>query len=166
MWYASICNLHTRLKNIQNNNWEIWKHHHYHKKTVEIVKGSHTPVISFNFASHNASCFEDSKFQRSFVCLRVVVSKYQSEKYGRTQQNPLIQPPQILPPTVVLSWLWCGMHPLQSEQCTFLVPRLPRLVLRSFCVFKSYSTWWNNLDHTDTDGGNKRSTLRKREKEL
>ena len=78
-------------KNIQNNNWDIWNHH-YHKKTVEIVEGSHTPVIGSNFASHSASCFEDSK--------------YQGEKCERTQQNPVIESPQILP----LAVAWCASN--------------------------------------------------------
>ena len=64
-WYFVTCTqgwvLMNFEENIQNNNWEIWNHHH-HEMTVEIVEGSHTPVIGSNFASHNASCFEDSKY--------------------------------------------------------------------------------------------------------
>ena len=97
-------------ENIQNNNSDIWNHHHYHE-TVGIVKGSHTPVIGSNFASHNASCFEDSK------------PKWEIRK---NTDEPTHSIPPVLPLAVLWSWLWCGMHPSVtcfSEGCGVKIPK-------------------------------------------
>ena len=143
-----LCNLHTRLgvdnfeENIQNNNWEIWNHHH-HEKTVEIVKGSHTPVIGSNFASHNASCFEDSKRQ--------------SETYERTQQNPVILSTQILPLAVV----WCASDAI----CTMYFFLLSSLAwFKKLLCFKELLNLVNYLNHTDTGGGKKKHLKEKRKR--